>query len=76
MYWNNVAPVVRDGQKSVFSHLGIELIQENANQKPHVSWMEEVLNRHQANDIVVFCDIDAFPLRKVCITLATERVDA
>jgi len=64
MYWNNVAPVVRDGQKSVFSHLGIELIQENADQKPHGSWMEEVLNRHQANDIVVFCDIDAFPLSR------------
>ena len=64
MHWNNIADVIRLGQKEVFSHLGISLIQENADQKSHGDWMEDVLARHESKDIIVFCDIDAFPLNR------------
>lgn len=62
MHWNNIADVIREGQSDVFKHLGIELIQENADQKSHGVWMQEVLTRHRSNDVIIFCDIDAFPL--------------
>ena len=43
MHWNNIADVIREGQKEIFEHLGIGLVQENADQKSHGVWMEEVL---------------------------------
>ena len=62
MHWNNIADVIRIRQKDVFTHLGIELNQENFDQKSHGDWMEDVLKRHDSKDVIVFCDIDAFPL--------------
>lgn len=62
MHWNNISKCIRDGQKSVFKALSIDLIQENADQKSHGVWMNEVIDRHASEDIIVFCDIDAFPL--------------
>lgn len=64
MYWDNISDLILQGQKDVFTHLGIELIQERADQKPHGDWMEDVLSRHHSDDIIVFCDIDAFPLHR------------
>lgn len=64
MYWNNISKSIRDGQKSVFEFLDIELIQENADQQSHGVWMNDVIERHAADDIIIFCDIDAFPLTK------------
>lgn len=62
MHWDNIPDVIRHGQKTVFDALGIELIQENANKKPHGVWMNEVIDRHESNAVIVFCDIDAFPI--------------
>lgn len=64
MHWDNISNLILQGQMDVFRHLGIELIQERADQIPHGDWMEDVLSRHQSDDIVVFCDIDAFPLHR------------
>jgi len=64
MHWNNISKDIRDGQKSVFDCLGIDLIQENADQQSHGTWMNKVIERHAADDIIIFCDIDAFPLTK------------
>ena len=63
MYWNNISPTVKSGQSKVFESLNIPLIQENADQIPHGEWMQAVCQRHQSDDVIVFCDIDAFPLR-------------
>jgi hypothetical protein len=62
MYWDNISPAIRKAQQRVFAALGIPLVQEDANLMPHGEWMTDVLSRHQPDDVVVFCDIDAFPL--------------
>lgn len=62
MHWDNIPDVIRHGQKAVFDALGIALIQENANKKSHGVWMNEVIDRHASNSIIVFSDIDAFPV--------------
>lgn len=64
MYWNNIPDGIKNGQRAVFDRLGIELIQENANRKSHGLWMNEVIGRHGSDDIVVFSDIDAFPVNR------------
>lgn len=62
MYWDNISLAIRESQHGVFAALGIPLIQENANLMPHGEWMAHVLARYDSDDVVVFCDIDAFPL--------------
>lgn len=75
MHWNNIADVIRAGQKDVFAHLEIDLIQENADQKSHGTWMEEVVARHQPGDVIVFCDIDAFPLNREAYLRAVQHAE-
>ena len=72
MHWNNISECIRDGQKSVFESLGIELIQENADQQSHGDWMNEVIDRYDADDIITFCDIDAFPLKQDAYLAAVQ----
>lgn len=64
MYWNNISDDIKMGQKAVFDRLGIELIQESADGKSHGLWMNEVIGRHDSEDIIVFSDIDAFPVTR------------
>jgi len=72
MYWNNISPVIREAQQKVFEHLGIPLVQENADQQPHGIWMEEVISRHQSDEVIVFCDVDAFPLSSAAYVTAVN----
>ncbi|HRP21374.1 MAG TPA: hypothetical protein PK925_12170 [Alicycliphilus sp.] len=64
MFWDNIPAGILKIQQTVFSHLELPLQQERADRKPHGVWMSEVLERHDSDDIVVFCDIDAFPLNR------------
>jgi hypothetical protein len=64
MYWDNIPAGILEKQRAVFAHLDLPLQQERAHKKPHGVWMGEVLERHGPDDIVIFCDIDAFPLRR------------
>ena len=64
MYWDNIPQGILKKQQDVFAHLGIPLRQERAHKKPHGVWMRDVLERHASEDIVIFCDIDAFPLHR------------
>ena len=72
MYWDNISPALREAQRLVFAALGIPLVQEDANLMPHGEWMTDVLSRHQSDDVVVFCDIDAFPLTLTAYEQAIE----
>ncbi len=76
MYWNNISTVIREGQQKVFKHLGILLAQENADQQPHGIWMEEVISRHQSDEVIVFCDVDAFPLTHAAYLAAVQAAKA
>ena len=62
LYWNNISPAILQGQAAVFKKLGLDLCQERHDRKAHGTWMNEVIERHQPDDVIVFCDIDAFPL--------------
>lgn len=64
MHWNNISKLILESQKAVFEALGVQLIQDNADKTSHGKWMNEVVERHQPDDVVVFCDIDAFPLSR------------
>lgn len=76
MHWNNISKVIRDGQKSVFEAFNIDLIQENADQQAHGVWMNGVIDRHASEDIIVFCDIDAFPLTNDAYLNAVQAAEA
>ena len=62
LHWNNISPAILQGQAAVFAKLGLDLRQEQHDRKAHGTWMNEVIARHQPDDLIVFCDIDAFPL--------------
>jgi hypothetical protein len=62
MYWKNIPDQIRQGQKAVFDYLNIPLIQECADRVSHGVWMNEVIERYSSDEVIVFCDIDAFPL--------------
>jgi hypothetical protein len=64
MYWDNIPDLILKGQKSVFDFLRIPLIQENANEVSHGVWMNDVIDRHASDDVIIFSDVDAFPLKK------------
>lgn len=64
MHWENIPARILEKQKAVFAHLGIPLQQHLANKVPHGRWMNELLASSHSDDIVVICDIDAFPLRR------------
>ena len=59
LHWDNISPAILQGQDAVFAKLGLELRQERHHHKAHGVWMNEVIARHQPDDVIVFCDIDA-----------------
>ena len=61
-YWDNIDATVLSSQKNVFEKLGIPLRQINTNRVPHGVWMTEVARNAGGGDIIIFCDIDAFPI--------------
>ncbi|MDR2326917.1 MAG: hypothetical protein LBE51_16160 [Acidovorax sp.] len=64
MHWDNIPARILEKQKAVFAHLGIPLQQDLADKKPHGRWMNEVLAQSSSDDVIVICDIDAFPLNR------------
>ncbi|MCT9811323.1 hypothetical protein N0K08_11800 [Acidovorax sp. Be4] len=73
MYWDNIPSSILSKQREVFAHLDIPLQQERADQQPHGLWMNEVLERLAPEDIVVICDIDAFPLSHAAYLAAVQH---
>lgn len=72
MHWNNISKPILEGQKLVFQALQITLIQENADGVSHGQWMDDVLQRHSSDDVLIFCDIDAFPLNSKAYLRAVD----
>lgn len=62
LYWSNVPPAITAAQRRVFERLGLPLDQQELDRQPHGEWMNLVMARAAEDEIVVFCDIDAFPL--------------
>lgn len=72
LHWNNIPSAILHGQKAVFEALGIPLQQDNQNGTKHGIWMNDIIARSADEDIVVFCDIDAFPLNRTAYEQAVE----
>ena len=64
LFWNNVSREIVEAQKSVYDKLRIKLHQDNLDQANHGAWMDAVVAKSNDDDIVIFSDIDAFPLSK------------
>lgn len=75
MYWHNIPDTILEKQCAVFKHLQIELVQEAADKKSHGVWMNEVLERSASDEVVVFCDIDAFPLNQSAYAEAIRQAE-
>ncbi|WP_198552336.1 hypothetical protein [Macromonas nakdongensis] len=76
LHWNNIPAAILNGQKAVFGALGIPLCQDNQHGTKHGAWMNDIIARSAENDIVVFCDIDAFPLNRASYEQAVEVAQA
>jgi hypothetical protein len=73
MYWNNIDQAVIDGQRQVFNALGIPLRQHNADRVQHGDWMDRVVASSEDEAVIVFCDIDAFPITFAAYQKAIEH---
>ena len=59
---SNISVTLRQTQKRVFDHLGINLVQQVDDKRSHGEWMQWLIEKHRDDDVVVIADIDAFPL--------------
>ena len=64
LHWNNIPALVLEKQASVFRQLDIPLQQDLQHKMRHGVWMNECIARAADDDVLVFCDIDAFPLNR------------
>ncbi len=76
MHWENIPQTILDKQKTVFAHLNIPLQQHLADKTPHGTWMVEMLEHAQSDDIVIICDIDAFPLTRAAYEEAVAHAQS
>lgn len=73
MFWNNIPRSLLEDQARVFEHLGIPLAQEPADKVAHGCWMDEAIATADDDDILVFVDIDAFPVTHEAYEKAIEQ---
>jgi len=72
LYWANISRAILSGQRTVYRTLGIPLVQHLNDQKQHGIWMTEILADAGADDVIVFSDIDAFPLSSAAYRRAVD----
>jgi hypothetical protein len=76
MYWDNIDAAVIDGQRRVFAKLGYAIKQINATGVAHGVWIDETLAAAGPDDLILFVDIDAFPLTAAAIGRAFSAAEA
>lgn len=76
MYWNNIDPAVVEGQRRVFAKLGYPIAQSDATGTAHGAWIDSVLRDAADDDVLLFVDIDAFPLDAAVIERAFAAAEA
>jgi hypothetical protein len=75
MHWDNIPGVILQKQREVFAALGIPLQQHAAHRVAHGTWMNGVVEGMASDDIVIFCDIDAFPLKRAAYDMAVAHAE-
>ncbi len=76
MYWNNIDPMVVEGQRRVFAKLGYAIAQTVATGIAHGAWIDRMLQDADDDDVFLFVDIDAFPLNAEVIERAFAAAEA
>jgi len=72
LHWNNISATVLEKQAAVFRRLDIPLQQDRQHKLRHGVWMNECIARAASDEVLVFCDIDAFPLHRRAYDDAVE----
>jgi len=72
LYWNNIDPSIPKNQKEVFEHLGFSVEQHKKDGMKHGLWMDDEVRKLNDYEIIIFCDIDAFPLNRKAVLDAIE----
>lgn len=76
MYWKNINPLIVQQQKRVLESLGYEIIQDEADGVSHGIWLTQTLEDAGEDDVILFLDIDAFPLNKDVVERAFAAAEA
>jgi hypothetical protein len=74
--WNNIPLAMLNAQRAVCDKLGISLRQCLEDKRDHGIWMDEVTGNAAPDDLIVFCDVDAFPLSHVAFQNAIRHAEA
>lgn len=64
LHWDNIPALVLDKQRAVFAALDLPLRQHHVHKMRHGMWMNQRIAESAADDIIVFCDVDAFPMHR------------
>lgn len=73
-YQSNISAAMLSAQARVFAHLDIELIQTLDDCLNHGEWMDKTFR--ETDELIVVCDIDAFPLNRLAFVTFIDRVMA
>jgi hypothetical protein len=74
--WNNIPGEMLAAQRSICEKLGMSLRQCLEDKRDHGAWMDSVIAEAAADDLIVFCDVDAFPLSREAFQHAIRRAEA
>ncbi|WP_323640405.1 hypothetical protein [Pectobacterium polonicum] len=70
LYWNNVDLQLVNAQRKVFEKFGFKIEQHNRHGMDHGTWMREILNAAEDEDVIIIVDIDCIPLNSNAIKKA------
>lgn len=73
-YRSNISTDIITAQARVFAHLGIELIQSLDDDRTHAQWLDKTFG--ETEDLIIVCDVDAFPLNRPAFVAFIDRVRA
>jgi hypothetical protein len=74
--WANISRQILIGQEKVFKKLGARVDQQIIHKKDHGEWMTSIIAQANTNDILIFCDIDAFPLSRSALEEAVMHAES
>lgn len=64
LYWDNIDKSIVKLQAEVFSFLNLKVEQHQVNGLMHGDWMDIEVSKCTDDEIIIFCDIDAFPINR------------
>lgn len=74
--WNNIPGEILAAQRAICEKLDIPLLQCLEDQRDHGAWMDSLIAQAASDDLIVFCDVDAFPLSRAAFEQAIRHAEA